>query len=402
MHVALLSPAWPPGQHPNGIVTYVQWMREELLAQGHQVSVFAVVLESGPVDGFAYAVRMTLIDRMAGAMRSLATARSTSVFDFGKTIASSIRHVHEHDPIDVIEMEESFGWAAEVAKRTQVPVVCKLHGPAFLHMVEEELRTPFGKEKVRREGQSLAKLQVVISPSRCHLSDTLARYELNPAIAQHVVNPVKLSAEAAIWDIDKCDHNTLLFVGRFDKIKGGDLVVRAFQLLLAQRPGLRLIFVGPDRGLLLASGETVHFEQFVKSLNDPNLSHAISYRGQLGANDVAALRPTALLTIVASRRESQGYTALEAMLQACPVVCTDTSGLSEVVEHGVTGLKALPEDPNDLAEQIRLIVDNPALGRSLGLAGREYVLNNHGPSTVVAQTVDVYRRAVALYRAAKP
>ena len=88
------------------------------------------------------------------------------------------------------------------------------------------------------------------------------------------------------------------------------------------------------------------------------------------------------------------------MLQACPVVVTDTSGLSEIVEHGVTGLKARPEDPEDLARQIERVLDDRALGRSLGAAGRAFVLREHAPAAVVASMLAVYRRAIEARRAA--
>ena len=113
------------------------------------------------------------------------------MFDHGRTIAAALNRVHAREPIDVLEMEESFGWAAQVANATDIPVVVKLHGPAFLHLMDEELATPFGLEKVASEGEALKQMPVITSPSRWTLSQTLARYELAPAIAEHVVNPLQ-------------------------------------------------------------------------------------------------------------------------------------------------------------------------------------------------------------------
>jgi glycosyltransferase involved in cell wall biosynthesis len=252
---------------------------------------------------------------------------------------------------------------------------------------------------VRREGEALARLPVIVSPSRYTLAATIERYAIRPAVAEHVVNPLAPAADLPLWDPERCDRDTVLFVGRFDGVKGGDLAVRAFQRLRARRPGLRLVFAGPDPGLLRDDGRPIHLGEFVASLGDPSLAAVIEATGPLDPGRVAALRPRAAVTVVASRRESQGYTALEAMLQACPVVCTDTSGLSEIVEHGVTGLKARPDDADDLALQMERILDDPKLGRSLGRAGREYVLHHHAPALVAARMLDVYRRAIAAKRA---
>jgi glycosyltransferase involved in cell wall biosynthesis len=197
-----------------------------------------------------------------------------------------------------------------------------------------------------------------------------------------------------LWDPVRCERDRVLFVGRFDAVKGGDLMVLAFQRLLARRPGARLAFVGPDPGVLRSDGSAVRLRDFIASLGDHALADAITTTGAVAPAQVAELRPRAAVTVVASRRESQGYTALEAMLQACPVVVTDTSGLSEIVEHGVTGLKARPDDPEDLARQIERVLDDRELARSLGAAGRAFVLREHAPAAVVARMLAVYRRAI--------
>jgi glycosyltransferase involved in cell wall biosynthesis len=318
------------------------------------------------------------------------------VFEAGRAIAKKLDRIHAADPIDVFEIEESFGWAADVALHSQVPVVCKLHGPAFLTMVDEELRTEHGREKVRREGEALARLPVIVSPSRFTLEKTLARYGLKPSIAEKVVNPLASCDGIPLWDLEACDRKAVLYVGRFDRIKGADLLILAFQRLLARTPDLRLIFVGPDFGLIEPGGVRVHFHDYVASLNDPALAAAISYRGSVGQGEVSGLRTGALLTVISSRCENQPYSALEAMVQACPLVCTDAAGHGELIQHEVTGLKSRPEDPEDLAAQMQRLIDDPFLGRKLGLAAREYVLAHHGPATVVRSALDVYRRTIAL------
>jgi glycosyltransferase involved in cell wall biosynthesis len=264
-------------------------------------------------------------------------------------------------------------------------------------MVEEELATPFGQERVRREGESLARLPFIVSPSRCHLGNTIARYRLKPQIAEHVVNPLALDADAPLWRLDGCDRHTVLFVGRFDKVKGGDLVILAFQHLLRARPDMRLVFVGPDRGLIQADGSRVGLRDFVSGLADPALAAAIDYRGPLAPEQIGPLRTRALCVLVASRVENQAYTVLEAMQQGCPLVCTDNSGTSEMIEHGVTGLLATSDSPSDIALQLQRLVDSPGLAQALGAAARQHALAVHAPAIVAARNVSVYERAIAIH-----
>ena len=40
LHIGLYVPGWPYGAAPNGIVTYVHWLRRALIEQGHRVTIF--------------------------------------------------------------------------------------------------------------------------------------------------------------------------------------------------------------------------------------------------------------------------------------------------------------------------------------------------------------------------
>src|SRR4029079_3715243 len=102
------------------------------------------------------------IDR-ADSMRRLfnrLTGRS-STYDGGYRIAATLRRLHRSVPVDIVEREESCGWAINVSRSTRLPLVVKLHGPAFLHLLGEDWRTSDGRAKVRREGASLAHLHAV-------------------------------------------------------------------------------------------------------------------------------------------------------------------------------------------------------------------------------------------------
>jgi glycosyltransferase involved in cell wall biosynthesis len=117
--------------------------------------------------------------------------------------------------------------------------------------------------------------------------------------------------------------------------------------------------------------------------------------------DVMKLRTRSMVTVIGSRWENQGYTVLEAMLQGCPVVCTDAGGCPENVVHQVSGRLARSGDPNAFATEILAMINDPANAERLGQAARRYVLEHHAPRVVATASVQLYRRMLSRRKPAR-
>jgi len=395
MHVALYSPAWPLKRHPNGVVTYVHWTREELSRLGHRVSIFTGLLDEPEADVHVVEGSLSLGQRVRSWLGGRSDTPEQHILDWGRRLAKIVLRVHRRTPIDVFEMEESFGWMADVQAMTAIPTVVKLHGPAFLSLVEEELQTPLARARIAREGRALLRMACVTSPAQHTLDETIARYDLKPALARHIDNPLSLPSSAPVWAFDRCDRKRLLFVGRFDKRKGGDVVLRAFEDLARDDPSLQLTFVGPDGGVGDSQGRRLGFDDARATLC-PSAGSRIDYRGGLDPEQIYPLRANAYLTIVASRWENQSYTALEAMAQGCPLVSSDAGGQGEFVIDGSTGLLAKAGSDEELRKRIATLLLDPRRAAELGRRAREHALTQHSPAAVVAKTLEVYEAAIGM------
>lgn len=67
---------------------------------------------------------------------------------------------------------------------------------------------------------------------------------------------------------------------------------------------------------------------------------------------------------------------LEAMAMGCAVVATRTSGQTDVIEDGVTGLYVDPGDVDGWSRALEQLTRDPALRESLGVNARAWVLNH--------------------------
>ncbi len=155
----------------------------------------------------------------------------------------------------------------------------------------------------------------------------------------HVVGfPVELGAAAAAppWPLDP-GRPVIGYVGRIEPAKGVLDLVRAAPALTAA--GARVMVIGEDVGGV----DRAYRDAVVGAPGVEHCGWVDDAAGLMGHLDVAVLP---------SRREALGGVLAEAICAGTPVVATDTGGIPEVVEDGVTGRLVSPGDPEALAAAI--------------------------------------------------
>ena len=96
---------------------------------------------------------------------------------------------------------------------------------------------------------------------------------------------------------------------------------------------------------------------------------------------------------VPSRNESFGLVASEAMACSRPVVCFDSSGLKDIVDHKVNGYLAKSFDASDFAMGILWLMDNEK-SKLLSEAARNKVQRLFSENIVAQQYLDFYKNAI--------
>lgn len=104
------------------------------------------------------------------------------------------------------------------------------------------------------------------------------------------------------------------------------------------------------------------------------------------------------LFAMSSVTEGLGTSLLDAMACARPIVATNTGGIPEVVEDGVTGMLVPPRDSAALARVIVQLLSDSDRRRQLAMAGFDRVRERFTVERMVAETMAVYGQL----RAGKP
>jgi L-malate glycosyltransferase len=395
MKIALYVTAWPPGEYASGTVTYASRLVPALRKLGHEVFILTFNLTETATDPYAIDLRRfasrTLWTR---AMLRLNPVRA-GYKEMAFVIASALRELIDKHAIEVFETEEAFGLSYSVARMNLLPVVVRIHGPWFLnggltspHNLAENRR----REKV--EGKGIYSADFVTIPSSNILA-SIEKYYRSPLKRRSVIrNPIETPAQKGTWDINTCDINKILFVGRFDRLKGGDLVLRAFAELAASNPQLTLTFAGPDVGVRGANGSILSFREFVQSSVPAGYHDRIDFRGMMNQSDIAFLRKKHFLTVVASQQEVLPYTVLEAMSLGCPLVATAVGGIAEIVVDGQNGLLVPSQDVKAMVAACQALLDDHAVAARLGRQAWQDCAENCGPNDIADETLVAYQMAI--------
>jgi glycosyltransferase involved in cell wall biosynthesis len=402
MKIAIYVPSWPAGASANGIVTYAAQMIPALRQLGHEVFVLTPKCTAKTTD--PYTIDLNAIETRRSPLSRLASRllkSSSLIDDFGKKLVSTISMLAERHNIDVVEIEESFGWASRIAHAKIVPVVVRLHGPWFLNGSFDNSPSSASRTRIEAEGRGIRAATMITAPSADVLSNVRAHYNLGLDSARVIPNPMEVDVDAAAWQADTCTPNRILYVGRFDRRKGGDIVLRAFAKLAELYPDLRLSFVGPDAGVH-ESGERLSFDQFVRRNIPDSCWSRIDFRGQLSHDDVMALRNEHLFTIVASQFEILPYAVLEAMALGCPIIASNVGGIPELIADHKTGLLFTSQSVEELTSACTKLLDDHALASALGAKAKEHCTARFNAQRIALETLSAYRASIEAFRSPNP
>jgi glycogen(starch) synthase len=182
------------------------------------------------------------------------------------------------------------------------------------------------------------------------------------------------------------EEKIVLFVGRLVYEKGIHILINAVPKVL-EKVNAKFIIVG--------SGYMK--EQLLNIVRSMNLEHKVLFEGFLDEQTLLKLQQCADVSVVPSLFEPFGIVALEAMAAKSPVVASDTGGLSEIIQHDVTGVKVYPNNPDSLAWGIsKVLLDNSYRHRIRENAYKK-VLEIYDWEKIAQQTRRIYEGVLGEY-----
>ena len=406
LRIALLAYRGDPFCGGQGV--YVRNLSRELLALGHDVEVFAgqpyPVVDDGVVltrlpsldlyrqpDPFRVPKRSEFRDAI-----DLLEFAIMCVAGFPEPLTFSLRAARElrrraHD-FDVVHDNQTLGYGLlDIARR--LPLVETIHHPITIDR-RTDLAGARGRKRlsVRRwyrfavmQRRVARRIPATITVSESSADDIVRDFGLSRADLRVVPVGIDPTLFRPLPDVQPV-HGRIVTTASADVPMKGLVVLLEAVAKLRVDHDVELVVVGKRR-----RGGTTD-----RALARFGLTDAVRFVSGIDDQELVTLLNSAQVAVVPSLYEGFSLPAIEAMACGTPLVATTGGALPEVVgNHGETALLVEPNDPSAIASAIGQLLDDPQLRARIGEAGRHRVLEKFTWRSAAAQTVEVYRAAIA-------
>lgn len=282
--------------------------------------------------------------------------------------------------IDVVEITEGFGMQR---LHHYWKVVTRAHGSdwSFRIFCQDQVNNyDHWKKKGQRFQHLHSKANFAISQHTTdHLTEVL---ELPSDLIRFQPYPIPIrqfsSSEHANIPGVPAEAEVVLSIGRIEKRKGMDVLVKAMIELWKQNRQVYLVLLGSESGLTISA---------LMSIIPQPYRHLLIHPGFVPYTAIPSYYKRAAVYVSASQYETFGYTLLEAMAAGAPVICTDRGAMPELIQHDVNGLCVPFGDEYKLAESIIHLLSNKELSnrfiKTSLLKASQYDLNQLGQKILV-------------------
>ncbi len=172
-----------------------------------------------------------------------------------------------------------------------------------------------------------------------------------------------------------------LFAGRLNQQKGLDHLLKAI-VAMERLAMLDVIGEGNDAATLRQRASQL------------GISDRVVWHGRLDQESLLRYYRSATAVVVPSTDEGLGLVAAEGLLCEAPVVAFRSGGLTDVIQHGTTGMLVTPGDTAELARALDSVLASPDHAAELGKAGRMFALSAFAPESAASKYHDVYRGVI--------
>ncbi|ACU72139.1 glycosyl transferase group 1 [Catenulispora acidiphila DSM 44928] len=399
LRILMLSWEYPPVV-VGGLGRHVHALARNLVRAGHQVTVATRHAPGAPLDEIVEGVRVVRAPDDPPAIPLDTPHLLAWTMAFNHTLTRAALHAADTGEYDLVHAHDWLVTHAAITMRDhlRVPLVATVHAteagrhqgwlPGDLNRAIHSVECWLGAEAER----VLVCSKYMGREVGALLGVPAAKTEVIPNgvdIPRWSPNPAEVAAARSRY----AGNGPLIgFAGRLVYEKGVQHLLHAVPELRRRHPGLRVVIAGdgPQRGELEATAGRL------------DLHHEVSFTGFVPARGLSSTMASTDAMVVPSIYEPFGLVALEAAAAGAPLAVSETGGLAEIVEPGVTGLRFAVRDAGALTESVSSLISDREAARTMADAARTMVRERYGWDDVAVATAEVYAGVVGGARIKRP
>lgn len=181
----------------------------------------------------------------------------------------------------------------------------------------------------------------------------------------------------------KIEKKIILFLGRFNLVKGIDYLLKAFSEIVSKKEfdDVILVIMGADFGY------QTEMEILIRKLK---LENRILIIKKPPRDDVIAAYHACEFLVLPSRWEMSPLTPIEGFACKKTTISSNLHGIPYVVKDKELGLLVNPEKPSDLSNAIVKLLMNPKLASEMGEKGFRKVQSEYNSENMIKSILEVY------------
>ena len=395
MHICFVCREYIPSLRGGGIASYIKEMAEGLTAMGHKVTVISASDDTREEN--TYCQNGIDVVRLSNADFIIPEVEPTSIIkkfrpiyrfnSYRKKIVETIRSIKD---IDIIEVPE-FGAESLYLSELNIPIVIRLHTPTLLDHYN------FCIQKLNKSNwyyyfQGMKELDIIrnakyISSCSSSLKEWAIKYaEAKADNIKVIYNPINVELKKDYENNKHSQHKvkTILFAGTICDWKGCGELTKACDILYDEDFKIRLDLVGKTGGY--ADGLQYQY-------SDKKWFNLI---GKVKREELMEMYGKADIVCFPSWWENMPMVCIEAMLSGAVVLGSNSGGMSEIIEDGISGFLVEPKNPITLAKRIKeILLLNSEEKEIISNNAVKRIKDNFSMEVILNQTLDYYKSVIS-------
>jgi D-inositol-3-phosphate glycosyltransferase len=391
------------GKESGGMNIYVLELSKQLARIGYQVDVITRSQDAKVAQIVKVSKNFRVIHLKAGPEKPINKKKLMNYIpEFIQSFQSLLKK--EHTSYDLIHahyfLSGLIGLKLNESFSQKIPLIITFHTLALMkNLVARSAAEQENQTRVDAEFNLVKLTDAIITPSSSDKQYLMYLYgapekkifEIPPGVNTTIFKPFNKSlAKQHIGVSDKT--KIILFVGRIEPLKGIDVLLYAIKILISQRISdpISLMIIGGDISQHIKKWSPLlkQLEQLSRTLQ---ITANVNFVGQRNQHELAYFYNAAEVVVMPSHYESFGMAAAEAMACGIPVITTNASGISNLIDDRRSALITSVNNPLLLASQIKKLLSDEKLYQEIQKNNLENV-NDLSWENTVKQIETVYKR----------